>query len=126
MTDSLSGGWQLVTWILAGVVVPVDTDAAIVCASELLDGGPVSECSVKMARIPMRRAAETESSGAKMPGEMTMPHVVVTCFSHLDTSAGHDACRRVATLNFRGFSFLGFASEAIACRRVATNSFWGV
>jgi len=33
MTDSLSGGWQLVTWILAGVVVPVDTDAAIVRGS---------------------------------------------------------------------------------------------
>ncbi len=46
-----------------------------------------------------------------------MHRIVVMCFSHLGTSADNDACRRVATLNFRGFSFLGFASEAIACHR---------
>ena len=33
--------------------------------------------------------------------ELSMHRIVVMCFSHFGTSAGDDACRRVATLNFR-------------------------
>ena len=42
-TESLSIGQQLVTWILAGVIMPVETDAPVVRRRLLLDEGSASE-----------------------------------------------------------------------------------
>ena len=85
---SLSTSLQLVTWILAGVIVPVETDAGIVRGSQLLDEDAACECTAKIGRSRMARAARRESCGAKMADEVTLQRVVVEYFSHLDTSAG--------------------------------------
>ena len=42
-SGSLSTGLQRVTWILAGVVMPVETDAQIVRASQQLDDDSASD-----------------------------------------------------------------------------------
>ena len=43
MMRSLSGDWQLVTWILAGVIRPVETHAGIVRRRKQVDEVSVSE-----------------------------------------------------------------------------------
>ncbi len=42
-TGSLPSGRELVTWILAGVIVPVETDAAVVRRRLALGEGSASE-----------------------------------------------------------------------------------
>ena len=51
MTDSLSSGRKLVTWILAGAMIPVEADAAIVRGEQQLDRGSANEWTSPIAHI---------------------------------------------------------------------------
>ena len=61
MTDSLSSGRKLVTWILAGAMIPVEADAAIVRGEQQLDRGSANEWTSPIAQIPMPRPAGRDS-----------------------------------------------------------------
>ena len=91
-TRSLSGDRELVTWIVAGVMIPVEADAMIVCRRLRLDQPSACEMESRVARIRMPCAADGESGGSKMADEFTLRRVVEKCFSHRDTNAGEDRC----------------------------------
>jgi len=78
--------------IFTSVIMPVETDAVVVRCRRLLDEDSLSGLTVRIAQIPMRRAAEGESGGSKMADEFPLQRVVEKCFSHRDTNAGEDRC----------------------------------
>lgn len=78
--------------IFTSVIMPVETNAVVVRCRRLLDEDSLSGLTVRIAQIPMRRAAGGESGGSKMADEFTLQRVVEKCFSHRDTNAGEDRC----------------------------------
>ena len=89
---SLSTGQQHVTWILAGVIMPAETDAPIVCRRQSPDEGSASTGPWRIGQIPMPSAAGRDSCRPKMADEFMLPRVVVWGFSHLDTTADDEDC----------------------------------
>ena len=83
---------RLVTWILAGVIMPVETDAGIVRRRKQVDEVSVSDRTSQIPRSPLRRAAGTHSCDSMKADESMERCVVAWCFSHLDTSAGEGRC----------------------------------
>lgn len=89
MSDSLSSGRKIVTWILTGAIMPVEMEAGVVRFHLLNVTNLATRSNWRIAEIWRRRAA-IRSCSMKTEHGLSVHHVVAINLSHIDISAGDE------------------------------------